>query len=92
MDWRHHAACTNVPDPDLFFPVGTDGPALRQIAQAKTICRGCSVSAECLAWALETGQDAGVWGALAEDERRALRRRQLRLSPVAQHGAPGEVA
>jgi WhiB family redox-sensing transcriptional regulator len=29
----------------------------------------------CLAWALETGQDAGVWGGLSEDERRAMKRR-----------------
>jgi WhiB family redox-sensing transcriptional regulator len=26
----------------------------------------------CLQWALETGQDSGVWGGLSEDERRAL--------------------
>jgi WhiB family redox-sensing transcriptional regulator len=32
----------------------------------------------CLRWALETGQDAGVWGGLSEDERRALKRRSLR--------------
>ena len=33
---------------------------------------------ECLAWALESGQDAGVWGGLSEDERRALKRRAAR--------------
>ena len=33
---------------------------------------------ECLAWALETGQDAGVWGGMSEDERRALKRRNAR--------------
>ena len=30
------------------------------------------------AWALESGQDAGVWGGLSEDERRALKRRAAR--------------
>jgi WhiB family transcriptional regulator, redox-sensing transcriptional regulator len=59
----------------LFFPVGTSGPALRQIAEAKTVCRRCPVVTECLAWALESGQDAGVWGGMSEDERRALLRR-----------------
>jgi WhiB family redox-sensing transcriptional regulator len=32
----------------------------------------------CLAWALESGQDAGVWGGMSEDERRALKRRNAR--------------
>ena len=33
---------------------------------------------QCLAWALEAGQDHGVWGGLSEDERRALKRRNAR--------------
>ncbi|HLS13993.1 MAG TPA: WhiB family transcriptional regulator, partial [Beutenbergiaceae bacterium] len=32
----------------------------------------------CLKWALESGQDAGVWGGMSEDERRALKRRTAR--------------
>jgi WhiB family redox-sensing transcriptional regulator len=74
MDWRDHAACRDE-DPELFFPVGTSGPALLQIAEAKAVCGRCSVSSECLKWALASGQDAGVWGGLSEDERRALKRR-----------------
>ena len=30
---------------------------------------------QCLSWALETGQDAGVWGGMSEEERRAVKRR-----------------
>lgn len=74
VDWRHRAACQGE-DAELFFPVGTSGPALLQIAQAKAVCRGCPVVSECLTWALESGQDAGVWGGMSEDERRALKRR-----------------
>ena len=74
MDWRDHAACRDE-DPELFFPVGTSGPALRRIAEAKAVCWRCPVSSECLNWALASGQDAGVWGGLSEDERRALKRR-----------------
>ena len=77
MDWRHRAACRDE-GPELFFPLGNTGPALLQIEEAKQVCRRCPVREECLAWALETGQDAGVWGGLSEDERRALKRRKAR--------------
>ncbi|MFG2076050.1 WhiB family transcriptional regulator, redox-sensing transcriptional regulator [Nonomuraea maritima] len=77
MDWRHRAACRDV-DPELFFPIGNSGPALMQIEEAKQVCRSCSAVESCLKWALESGQDAGVWGGLSEDERRALKRRSAR--------------
>ncbi|MDU5073367.1 MAG: WhiB family transcriptional regulator, partial [Cutibacterium avidum] len=44
----------------------------------KKVCARCEVRAECLAWALEAGQDHGVWGGMSEDERRAIKRRQSR--------------
>ena len=72
MDWRHRASCRDEPD-DLFFPVGNSGPALLQIAEAKSVCRHCPVVTSCLKWALETGQEFGVWGGMSEDERRALK-------------------
>ncbi len=77
-DWRSAAACLDV-DPELFFPIGNAGPALRQIAQAKAICHRCPVAETCLTWAMDTNQDHGVWGGLTEDERRNRRRRQNRL-------------
>lgn len=77
MDWRHEALCLRE-DPELFFPIGNTGPALMQIEEAKAVCRRCPVTEECLTFALETGQDAGVWGGLSEDERRALKRRTAR--------------
>ena len=42
------------------------------------MCRRCEVIETCLKWALDSGQDAGVWGGLSEDERRALKRRNAR--------------
>ena len=78
MDWRHEAACRDE-DPELFFPIGNTGPALVQIEEAKAVCRVCPVIDECLKWALETGQESGVWGGLSEDERRELKRRNARL-------------
>ena len=85
MDWVHRARCRNE-DPELFFPVGSSGPAAVQIEQAKEVCTLCDVREECLEWAMTTGQDAGVWGGLSEEERRALRRarrrRAAQLAPV----------
>lgn len=77
MDWRFKAACQDC-GPELFFTLGTTGPALDQIEQAKAICRQCPVITPCLEWAVATNQDAGVWGGTSEDERRELRRRQQR--------------
>jgi WhiB family transcriptional regulator, redox-sensing transcriptional regulator len=71
-DWRDHAACRGA-DPELFFPIGTSGPALLQVDEAKQVCRACPVHRPCLRWALERGEDAGVWGGTTEDERRILR-------------------
>ena len=78
MDWRSQAACLTV-DPELFFPVGNTGPAIAQIAKAKEVCGRCEVVDTCLKWALENGQDAGVWGGMSEDERRSLKRRPVLL-------------
>ena len=72
-DWRHRAACLDE-DPEMFFPIGTTGPALLQQEEAKAVCRRCPVTGECLAWALEIGQDSGVWGGTTEVERRNMKR------------------
>jgi WhiB family redox-sensing transcriptional regulator len=77
VSWRESAACLNR-DPELFFPVGTSGPAVLQVHKAKTVCQRCAVVSECLTWALEAGVEHGVWGGQTEEERRALRRRRAR--------------
>ncbi|MCX6520484.1 MAG: WhiB family transcriptional regulator [Actinobacteria bacterium] len=71
--WRNRSICRDT-DPDLFFPVGTTGQALLQIAKAKEVCGECPVSTDCLEYALETNQDSGIWGGLDEEQRRAIRR------------------
>jgi Transcription factor WhiB. len=77
MTWRNRAACLHE-DPELFFPIGNTGLALLQIEEAKAVCRGCEVVETCLQLAIESGKDAGVFGGLSEDERRALKRRTAR--------------
>lgn len=75
-DWRQLSACRDS-DPELFFPIGTTGEALGQIERAMAICTACNVVEECLHYALETNQEAGVWGGYPEEDRRRLRKRWL---------------
>jgi WhiB family redox-sensing transcriptional regulator len=58
-------------DPEFFFPIGKTGRAIAEIQRAKAVCAACPVRAECLAFALETHQDYGIWGDCDDDERRA---------------------
>lgn len=75
-DWRDQSACRDT-DPDLFFPVGTTGPAIEQIDNAKSVCDQCEVRQPCLDFALTSNQDSGIWGGTSEEERRKLRRQWL---------------
>ena len=42
--------------------------------EAKKICVGCEVRAECLSYALANDERFGIWGGLSERERRRLKR------------------
>ena len=78
-NWREDAACRDA-DPELFFPIGTTGAALRQIGEAKRICHACPVRTHCLAWALVNGVTDGVWGGTTPNERRAIQTLSRRMS------------
>ncbi len=67
MEWVHRARCKDV-DPELFFPVGTTGPAAAQIDDAKAVCMGCDVRLQCLEWALATGLGLQIARTLVESE------------------------
>ena len=77
MTWRHQAACAGETT-DLFFPIGTSGPAYQQAERARQVCMPCPVRTACLEWALNVGIEHGIWGGLTEEERRALKRRTTR--------------
>ncbi|MGH8904532.1 MAG: WhiB family transcriptional regulator, partial [Egibacteraceae bacterium] len=47
MNWRDKAMCLGE-DPELFFPIGTTGPAVDQADWAKAICADCPVRDACL--------------------------------------------
>jgi WhiB family transcriptional regulator, redox-sensing transcriptional regulator len=67
-DWQERALCAQT-DPEAFFP--EKGGSTRE---AKRICSGCEVRAECLEYALVNDERFGIWGGLSERERRRLRR------------------
>ncbi len=71
-DWRSLAACAQFPN-NLFFP-GSEASD-RAAERATAICAICVVRGDCLEYALETNQRAGIWGGTTEDERRSLRRK-----------------
>lgn len=85
-DWREQAACIDQ-NPELFFPTGITGSALQQLEQAKKVCSDCAVREDCLRWAMELGQDYGVWGGVSEEERRSLKRRAARKRALSRAAA-----
>ncbi len=70
-DWQERALCAQT-DPEAFFP--EKGGSTRE---AKKICTGCEVRAECLEYALAHDERFGIWGGLSERERRKLRKRAV---------------
>jgi WhiB family transcriptional regulator, redox-sensing transcriptional regulator len=66
--WQERALCAQT-DPEAFFP--EKGGSTRE---AKRICMGCEVRAECLEYALAHDERFGIWGGLSERERRRLKR------------------
>lgn len=66
-DWPAKGRCASV-NPDALFVQG------KEQRLAKALCNGCPVVAECLADALDSRTEFGVWGGMTERERRALLR------------------
>lgn len=71
LGWMARGACQGE-DPELFFPIAVQGPALHQVSAAKAVCRRCAVRAVCFSFGLENSQD-GIWGGTTPEERRAIR-------------------
>lgn len=71
-------------DVTLFFP-GKDGEVggwskeeNAKAAEAKEICFRCTVSGECLNYAITYEESFGIWGGMTTRERNKLRREQDR--------------
>lgn len=86
--WRRKAACnphTGVaPNPAAiprFHPPDEDTDlTLTEQRDAALFCNtACPVQSECLAFALDVGEEHGVWGGTTETERRLLMRRHRKM-------------
>jgi WhiB family redox-sensing transcriptional regulator len=71
LSWQERSLCAQT-DPEAFFP--EKGGSTRE---AKKVCIGCEVRAECLEYALAHDERFGIWGGLSERERRKLKKRAV---------------
>ncbi|HEX9767269.1 MAG TPA: WhiB family transcriptional regulator [Nitriliruptorales bacterium] len=72
--WEDQGACRGA-DSSLFFGPNRFEPKPERLAReaaAKAICATCPVVKPCQEFALRTVELFGVWGGLAEADRRAL--------------------
>jgi WhiB family transcriptional regulator, redox-sensing transcriptional regulator len=64
--------CAGAKDPDAWF----DAPPFSHAharQQAADLCHGCEVLEQCRTYALQAGEEFGVWGGLCEVDRAQLR-------------------
>ena len=67
--WMDRAACLGH-EPEAWFP-----PADDPGREARAVCAGCPVRADCLSHALATGTRDGIWGGVDMERERPRRRR-----------------
>ena len=77
-------------DPEIYFSEDE-----MQVQEAKSLCRGCPVRAQCLAGALSRQEPAGVWGGELFEEGRIIAKKRKAGRPttkeVAARTAGGEL-
>ncbi|RBQ21545.1 WhiB family transcriptional regulator [Spongiactinospora rosea] len=76
--WQQRGICWGHEDPDLWFPSVADFKGYRDAghaaySDARVICARCPVWRQCREYALEAGEEDGMWGGLTPRERRAIR-------------------
>ena len=68
-EWRRLAACRNI-DPDKFYPRSD-----KDSDEALAICETCHVWVDCLKYAIEYGENEGIWGGCTSNQRRDIVKR-----------------
>lgn len=76
--WQEQGACKTRLDLNWFPGRG------EATSEQKTVCAGCPVRIDCLAWALDKGahEDFGIWGGTSERQRRILRQKRTKRAVV----------
>lgn len=72
LDWQVRAACRG-PQAAVFFPPPRHerkAEKLERERRAKAICDECSVRSACFEYAINIGEQHGIWGGHNELERR----------------------
>lgn len=78
--WASEAICATIPwsvtrRNNIFYATTRDdGGELIHLEAARRICNQCPVRAECLAHAVQTYEDQGIWAGTTPDQRKRLRR------------------
>jgi WhiB family redox-sensing transcriptional regulator len=82
------SACYEHPQlkPNAWDPIdsnGYDAKLTKENKAALSVCKNeCPVWQQCLAFALKTNQDYGIWGGTTANERRRFRRTGRNFAPV----------
>lgn len=74
LAWQDLGRCREL-DTELFYPpLDSETSHQRRLREtaAKAVCEGCPVRVDCLAWAIASNEQLGVWGGLNERERQLL--------------------
>ena len=84
--WRDQANCKNV-DTNIFFSNDMGQIKPEKMSEALLYCNNCSVSEQCLEYAINSNIQVGIWGGMSTKARRqiAAERRKVMRSNV-QHG------
>ena len=87
-DWAYEGAChpdknqgthlTSLFYPDQEYEYGSEEYNAECAATVAAYCEGCPVRAECHAYAVETGQEWGIWGGEDFTRQPAQRKRNRR--------------
>lgn len=87
--WHERAACSGH-DPELFYGPEGERARVREARErrAKAVCARCPVDAECLDYALSTGQKGGIWGGMNGHQRAAALGPARAASDLATGGKP----